>query len=400
MAHKTNKRIYLDWAATAPPTREALEKLMSTALENFGNPSSPHPEGFKAERLLDRERQNLADCLGCRKEEVIFTSSGTESNNLILNAILPYGFNHHGKPPRVVLSGIEHPSLYLPAKNLESLGFKVKFVQAGRDGIINPESIEKALDIDTRLVSVMLVNNETGAIQPVGKTAERVKKFAEKSGRRIHFHTDAVQGFEKIPFHPSDMDIDSATISAHKLSGPRGVGALFLRKDCPLTPIYRGGEQEMGFRPGTENLPAIAGFALAAQRARASMDKNFAGAQKLLSFLIEGLNRIDGAVVIPLHRLTAPELYSPYILAVAFPPVPGEVLVRVLGERGICVSTGSACASRKKDRDRVLSHMGISREVAFSTIRISTGPSTTREEAAGLLESLAAEVPGLLKIAR
>ena len=164
----------------------------------------------------------------------------------------------------------------------------MKFVRASRDGIINQESIEKALDIDTRLVSLMLVNNETGTIQPVGKTGERVKEFAEKSGRRIHFHTDAVQGFGKIPFHPSDMNIDSATISAHKLSGPRGVGALFLRKNCPLTPIYRGGEQEMGFRPGTENLPAIAGFALAAQRARASMDKNFATARKLISFLIEG----------------------------------------------------------------------------------------------------------------
>jgi cysteine desulfurase len=390
--------IYLDWAATSPPDPEILDEIRKTALDCYGNPSSPHPEGQKALSRLQTERERLAGCLGCGKEEIIFTSGGTESNNLVLHSVLFSRFSSR-QTPQIVLSGIEHPSLYAPARRWAGLGVPVKHVPANPDGRVETSRLMEAVDRDTRLVTVLLVSNETGAVQPVAEMAEEVKAYASRTGRRIHFHTDAVQALGKIPLDLPALGVDSASLSAHKLRGPRGAGALYLSKTAALDPVYRGGDQERGIRPGTENLPAIAGFRRAAEKAISDLESEGEKATGRMKSLAEELLRIPGAVIIPGSRLHSPSSYSPYILSLAFPPIPGEVLVRVLGEKGICISTGSACSSRKKDRDRVLRNMGVPGAVSHCAVRISTGSITTDQELQRLRDVLRLQVPPLLKIA-
>jgi len=392
--------IYLDWAATSPPHSDVLREVEETAIRQYGNPSSPHPEGLKAHEFLDQRRRELAGCLGCGTEELYFTSGGTESNNLALSSVLASRLEGRGKTPEVLLSGIEHPSLFTPAARFRTFGMPVKFVPAGPDGAVDPARVLEQLTPETRLLSVMTLNNETGAIQPVGEIARGVRDFAAKTGRRIHFHTDAVQAFGKIEIDLAALDVDSASLSAHKLQGPRGIGALFLSRKTRLSPLILGGDQERGVRPGTENLPGIAGFSIAACKALDGFEHRLEKARGIMAGLIQELSRMEGAVILPQRRIEHPEAYSPYILAVAFPPIPGEVLVRVLGERGICISTGSACSSRKKDRDRVLRNMGVSAAAAFSAVRISTGAGTTGRHRDRLVEALWAEVPALMRIAR
>jgi len=392
--------IYLDWAATSPPDPDVLREVEETAVRQYGNPSSPHPEGLEAHECLERKRSELAQSLGCGREELYFTSGGTESNNLALSSVLSARLEGRGRPPAVVLSGVEHPSLFAPAARFRTFGIPVTFVPAGADGAVDPARVAEELTPDTRLVSVMALNNETGAVQPVEEIARSVRDFAARTGRRIHFHTDAVQAFGKIEMDLAGLGVDSASLSAHKIRGPRGIGALFLSRKARLNPLVLGGEQERTVRPGTENLPGIAGFSVAARKAVEGLEQRLEKARNIMSRLIRELSRIQGAVILPQERIEHPQAYSPYILAAAFPPIPGEVLVRVLGERGICVSTGSACSSSKKDRDRVLRNMGISAATAFSAIRISTGGATTDEHCARLIESLRAEVPPLMKIAR
>jgi cysteine desulfurase len=246
----------------------------------------------------------------------------------------------------------------------------------------------------------MLVNNETGALQPVADIAKLVGGYARAAGRRILMHTDAVQAFGKMPLDCRKLGVDALSVSSHKIAGPRGVGALFLEKRISLEPIFRGGEQERGLRPGTENLQGVHGFASAAAAYVDRLAENHAAAVRLMDYLIEELSAVGGVRILPEERIGArSQFYSPYILKMALPPVPGEVLVRALGQHGICVSTGSACSSRSKERHRVLANMGVSDELAASSIRISTGPTTTQNEADRFLEVLKIEGPRLARIA-
>ena len=393
--------IYLDWAATAPPDSAALEKHNETAQECYGNPSSPHPLGLEAEGLLNTCRESIAACLGCNTNEVYFTSGGTESNNIVLASVLGGKSRRRERRANLIISGIEHASVFAPACSLDGWDITVKTVKATAAGIVDPSLVERALDEDTRLVSVMHVNNETGAIQPVADIAAVIRSFCRKTGWRIRFHTDGVQAFGKVPFSPRHLGVDAASLSAHKLGGLRGVGALYISGDWPLEPLYRGGGQEGGVRPGTENLPGIAGFALVARNRVDLLDPAYREISGLMDKLTAELSRLEGVKIIPADRIENRKAdYSPYILKISVPPIPGEVLVRAMGERGICVSTGSACSSRQRGANRVLENMGVTRQDALSSIRISIGPSTTENDLDRLLETLKREVPPLLRISR
>ncbi len=415
--------IYLDWAATAPPDPEAIAEHERIASSAYGNPSSDHAAGRAARELLESARSRAARLLGARPEQVIFTSSGTESNNIVLLSLLA-----RKRAGEVVVSGIEHPSVYEPARLLAEMGFAVRFVAAEGNGIVSSERLHAALSEKTVLVALMYVNNETGAIQPVRELAQLVGESARRWGRAIHFHSDCVQALGKIPVDCGTLGVDSASFSGHKLGAPRGAGLLYLKR--PLVPLYRGGGQELGLRPGTENLPAIAASVLAIERhaagrghageaddaARvagstasgaggpklagvalpaASLEEAAAHAAGLKRLLVERIRSIEGHRFIPEEVLYEPDHYSPFILNVAFPPMPGEVLVRMMSDRGYAISTGSACSTRGQKHLRVLSAMGVEHDLAFSAIRISTGYSTTVAEVEAFCGDLGRAVASL-----
>jgi cysteine desulfurase len=365
--------VYLDWAATAIPEADILEQVRDRSVHCYGNPSSPHRLGREAEALLAESRQRLAGILGCDKEEVLFTSGATESNNMVLFSVLKRG---QGRGRKVIVSGIEHASLYEPARLLSRLGYTVRFIRPGASGLVDPARIESEMDESTVLVTLMLVNNETGAIQPLGETVRRVKQYCEKSGRKIHLHTDAVQGFGKIPFNPRETGVDSAAISGHKIGAPRGIGALYLRRGSSIDFLYSGGGQEYQRRPGTENVAGAYGFALAAEKYAQALNGNLERARYQVNSLMAALGDIPGACCIPGSRAEAAQEFSPYILCASFPPLPGEVTVRVMEEDGFIIGTGSACSSRKKQRFRTLDQMGIGSDISTSAVRISLGPAT------------------------
>jgi cysteine desulfurase len=386
--------VYLDWAATSPPDAAILERSGKAAAEYFANPSSPHAAGVGAKKFLEDCRGRLAAVLGCSPEEVVFTSGGTEANNMVLFSLL-----RRKRDPRVVLSGIEHDSLHLPARRLAELGGEAVLIPAGKDGRVDPERMAAAVDERTVLVALMRVNNESGAVQPVAELAELLfHKRASAGGRRVLLHTDAVQALGKLPFRPAELGVDTASFSAHKLGGPRGVGALYVRQGSVPEFLYAGGGQERGRRPGTENLAGAYALAEAAEQAAAALQGRLDRARKLMGWLIAELAAIPGCHILPGERSAGgpAEHYSPFILSAAFPPLPGEVLVRAMGEEGFLISTGAACSSRKRDRTRVLEAMGVERGLASSAVRISIGPATERDELARFLEALRRRLPALL----
>ncbi|MBN1413424.1 MAG: cysteine desulfurase [Spirochaetales bacterium] len=391
--------IYLDWAATAVPRSDLIGEANRLALQHYGNPSSIHAHGIVAENLIRKAREELSLLLKCKPSELIFTSGGTEANNKILNSVLRFLQNPRFKsnPKKIIVTGIEHPSVYNPALNLARYGFETEIINPGKSGIIETKNIEEKLTNDTVLVSAMLINNETGAIQPVKKISCMIAAYKKNSGRRTIFHTDAVQAFGKVPFHPHELGVDAATISAHKVGGPKGTGVLFLRENLLPEFIYSGGDQELGRRPGTENVAGILGMQLAASAQAASSQADHTRISALADLVLESLSRIEGSILIPSTRMEKRDDYSPYIIKASFPPIPGEVIVRALDEQGIMISTGSACHARSEKRLRVLENMGIKREAAKSSIRISLGHSTTEAEINRTMQVLDRVISGLRK---
>ncbi len=369
-------RIYLDWAATAVPDREVILNAAETSLHTFGNPSSLHNSGKDAGKLLESSRQICAEVLGTAADKLYFTSGGTESNNLVISSFLK-----KKQTGNLVISGIEHPSVYEPAVLLSRMGWELRVVNPEPDGRIRPEKFIEKIDKNTRFASCMLVNNETGSIQPVKEIAAGIADLNRQPGFRVHFHADAVQAVCKIPFSMNIPGLHSASVSSHKFQGPRGCGILYLSK--PLETVYTGGGQENDIRHGTENLQGIIATAEASQKYHGMMPENIATALKNKKLLINRISKIKGAEFLPFsdaEKLVNQELFSPYILSVSLKPVPGEIIVRVMSDRGFDISTGSACSNKKKKNYRVMNAMGVESADSFSSIRISTGPSTKTEE--------------------
>lgn len=359
---------YLDHSATSPLRPQAFEAIRKALLEDWGNPSSVHRKGVAAERTMEEARQIVSSALRVSADEIVFTSGATESNNIaikgVARALRRYG-NH------LITTRVEHPSVYEAFKDLEEEGFQVTYLHVDREGVIDPEELRKSITPRTILVSVMHVNNETGAVQPIQEIGSILKGIREK----IVFHVDAAQSFCKLPVLPYENGIDLVSLSSHKIGGPKGAGALFVRRGIKLTPIFSGGGQEKGIRSGTENVPGIAGFAAAV--AACDWKEESLRIRELRRRLVEKALNIEGAVLVgPADA----ERCAPHIVNLSFPGLPGELLLHHLEERGVYVSTGSACSSRKRAPSRTLVSMGLSPREVEGSIRISLGWSTTEEE--------------------
>ncbi|HBZ82015.1 MULTISPECIES: cysteine desulfurase family protein [Brevibacillus] len=374
--------IYLDNSATTRPHPGVIETV-KRAMENYyGNPSSLHQKGVEAENVLKQARKVAAQYLGCKEGEIIFTSGGTESNNTAIKGI---AFQYQNRGKHIVTTQVEHPAVYDVCKQLEGIGFAVTYLPVDREGRVSVEDVKRALRPDTILVSVMHVNNELGTIQPVEEIGQWLKQYP-----KVLFHVDAVQGIGKVPLSLHDSGIDLLSVSAHKFYGPRGVGILYKREGLIIHPLMMGGGQEAGVRSGTENLPAIAGMAKAI-RVLEELGKDEAGRlQSLNQRLREGIERIEGCIV-----NTPQQGAAPHIMNLSVPGVKAEVLLHALEERGFLVSTKSACSSKANEPSRVLTAVGIERDCALSSLRISLGRENTREEIEQFLTALEACVETL-----
>lgn len=363
--------IYLDWAATAIPNEDIIVNACKKALHLFANPSSKHGPGLRARAALEKARQDAAACLGVKPESLFFTSGGTEADHIPLLSVMALN-----KPCSVAISTLEHAAVAEQAKIMERRGFKILKIPADRAGFISPEAVIGALQEDTALVSVMAVNNEIGSVQPIDEIGAALEEYS-KGKRRIHFHTDAVQAIGKIPFNLAALRIHSAAFSGHKIGAMRGTGLLYLNRN--LESFIRGGGHEGGIRPGTENLAGILSLAESLKSYYADLEENLKQAAVLNGLLIEELQKIKGAEIVPKERLKNPAAYSPWIVQFACKNLPGEVLVRCLSERDICISTGSACSAKKNTRP-VLEAIGIQPAMQLSAVRVSIGRTTTAEE--------------------
>lgn len=380
------KGIYLDWAATTPIDPDISYRLHEDRLRYVGNPSSPHRLGRDARTYLEESRRRCGEALGVDPARLVFTSGGTESDVIPLLSLLRK--NRHGGD--ILLSSIEHSAVFELAPVFRDFGFRVNFVNPDERGVVQPDAVEASLTPDTIAVAIMMVNNETGAVQPIREISRLLKNFEKKSTRRIHFHCDAVQALGKISFQLSDIGVDSAAFSAHKLRGPRGSGLLYLKNELPV--LSSGGGQERGFRPGTEDPASTAAMASAVERALDNFSPNLDLTNKLCTTLHESLEG-EEYFPIPAARFREIEFYSPYIVSLSFPPIPGEVLARVLSDCGCLVGTGSACSSnRREKKERIAEAMGLSEEIARSTIRVSFGPETTVGEVETFSKVLLEEV--------
>ncbi len=369
---------YFDWNATSPIYPEALEKYIDVSAKYFHNTSSVYSKGAEAKKLLNLSRKECASILKTEEKNIYFTSGATESNNIIISSL-----RNSISKGTILVSEIEHPSVLRPVMELEKYGYTIEKLKVNEKGIVTPESLAKKLKKDIKLIAIMLVNNETGAIQPIQKLVEVTKKYEQLINKKIHFHCDIVQAVGKIEINLKELNINSAAISAHKFSGPKGVGILYLNKN--IDTIYKGGGQENNIRSGTENLPAIVAMTKALQISTSSIASYTKIAQTIKTYLYKEIEQLKKIKIISNND----ENYSPYILTISPVGIPSEVTLRMLEEKEIYVSSGSACSANSKKKDNyVLKSMGLSKEIIESSIRISWGHSTTLKDAEKLMETL------------
>lgn len=373
---------YLDWASTAPPLPGLAQDMADESIVYYANPSSIHAEGLKARAALEEARLSLAGSLGCGAESIIFTSGGTESNSILLFSLLTR-LKAMPKSMSVLIAATEHPSVFEQARVLESFGIKLILARPDRRGILNPETVAGLVRDDTALISIMAVNNESGAISDLSGISKLIRE--SEKGKRIIIHSDAVQAFGKIPLLPEEWGLDALSLSGHKLGAPRGIGALYLSKT--INPLVKGGGQEKGLRPGTSNTLAARAFSRASSHAVKNMDENGRRMRKLEAMLFSGINAIEGAVILPPGREAGESSFVPHIVSIAFPGLMGETLLRALSAEGIYVSTGSACSAGKRD-GRVWEAMDTDSGLWQSSIRVSMGWSTREEEIMFFLETV------------
>jgi len=370
------RKVYLDNNATTKMSKEALEAMMPYMTDVYGNASSVHAFGREVRLAVDAARAKVADFLGAAsKEEVIFTSGGTESDNMALRGV---AHALRGRGNHIITSNVEHHAVLNVCKYLEKEGCQVTYLEADRNGIVKLDELKSAIKKETVLISIMWANNETGVINPI----REIGLIAKEKG--IYFHTDAVQAAGKLPFELKNMNIDLASFSAHKIYGPKGVGALYIRKGTKLTPLVLGGHHEMGKRAGTENVAGIAGFGRAAELAKIELAAESAKLAELRDYLYTGItSRIE-------HTRLNGDLKEllPNTLNVGFRYLEGESIVLNLDMEGIAVSTGSACTSGTLEPSHVLRAMGVDPVDAQGSIRFSLGRDTSKEDIDYVLDVL------------
>ncbi|MBQ2324815.1 MAG: cysteine desulfurase NifS [Clostridia bacterium] len=376
------KRIYMDNAATTAISPAAMQAVQQ-AWEVYGNPSSLHGAGREAFFLLDKARADVASALGAEKNEIFFTSGGSESDNWAIIGAAKL-MQKKGKN-EIISTAIEHHAVLHTLNALEKEGFKVILLPVSAEGYVTAEQVENAITENTALVTVMMANNEIGTIQPVSEIG------AVCRSKGVLFHTDAVQAVGHIPVNVKEMNIDMLSLSGHKFHGPKGVGALYVRKGIRLPNLINGGAQESGRRAGTENLPSICGMAAALTEAIENMEKNTAKIVPLRDKLINGLTAVERT------RLNGGrENRVPNNVSVCFEGIEGESLLLWLDAKGICASSGSACTSGSLDPSHVLLAIGLIHEIAHGSLRLSLSEHTTEEEVDYVLEV----VPGIVKYLR
>lgn len=369
------KLVYLDHAATTPTDPDVVKAMLPYYTEKFGNPSSLYSVGREAKRAVEEARIKLADMLGASPEEVIFTSGGTEADNFALKGVA-YAMRDKGN--HIVSSAIEHHAVLEPLHFLATQGFDVTFLPVDKDGLVDPEDVRRAVTPKTILISIMHANNEIGTIQPV----EEIGKIAWE--KKVRFHTDAVQTFGSLPTKVDELNCDLLSISAHKLYGPKGVGALYVRKGTKLVPFMQGGGQEKNRRASTENVPGIVGLAKAAELAHQDMAERAERVTALRERMIDDiLGHIDRARLNG-HRTER----LPNNVNVVIEKIEGESMLLALDAYGICASSGSACTSGSTEPSHVLTALGLTPDVAFGSLRMTLGRHTTDAEVDKVLEVL------------
>ena len=361
---------YFDWAATSPMSENSIEAYCKTARNFIGNPSSIHSEGFKSKKALEEYRNQIASLMKVNSKDIFFTSGGTESNSIILNSLLRLQ-----KPGQVIITRMEHSAISSYENLLKEKGFTVKYLNCPK-GYVNPDKLLSLLTSDTRMVICMLVNNVLGTIQDLKKISEICQNY--HSSRKIHIHADAVQALGKIPIDLLDLKIDSASFSAHKFCGPRGVGILY-NKNSRILPLSSGGGQESFLRGGTENLPGISAMTIALKDSLMNLEQNYQIVKECRNYLEKTLSNANFIILSP--KKNESSQFSPYILTVSAINVPGEVFVRMMDKEGFCLSSGSACSNNAKGSSvGILRSMGFDEKISLGTVRISFGYTSNMKE--------------------
>lgn len=368
---KNMKLHYLDNSATTAVSKAAAEKALYMMTENFGNPSSLHRLGINAELCVEEAREHIADMLGASAKNILFTSGGTEANTTVLFGAAE-ALRRRGN--RIIVSAVEHSSVYESAKRLGELGYDVQYAPVGSDGVILTDHLNELLREKTILVSVMAVNNETGSVQPTEKIAKLIKKRCPDAV----FHVDAVQAFCKMPLKPLKWSVDFMTVSAHKIHGPKGVGAICMRDGARLVPLLYGGEQQRKLRPGTESAPLIAAFGEAVKEA--DITANMTAVRELNAYALKKLSAVDGVT------LNSPDTALPYIINFSVAGIRSETMLHHLEQYGVYVSSSSACAKGK--RSYVLAAMGLSDDRIDSSMRVSFSKHSTKDDVDALIEGV------------
>jgi len=378
---------YLDNAATTPVDKRVLDAMLPYFSEKYGNPGSMHKKGLEAKEAVEESRKNVAKLIGAEPDEIIFVSGGTESDNLALIGVAN-ALREEGKGNHIITTKIEHHAVLDTCKYLEEQGFRVTYVDVEKNGIVNPKEIEKAITKNTILISVMYANNEIGTIQPISEIA----KIAKSKG--ILFHTDACQAAEYLDINVKNLGVDLMTLNGSKIYGPKGIGILYAKKGIVIKPLIYGGGQEKGIRSGTENVPAIVGFAKALEIAQKEREKESKRLTRLRNKLIEGIkNKIPN-----IHINGDLNKRLPNNANISFFGVEGESVVLHLDANGVCASTGSACSSHSLEPSHVIKALGLSDEASHGSIRFTLGRHTTEEDINKVLKKLPKIIESLRRI--
>ena len=364
------KRIFMDHASTTKVDAEVLDAMLPYFSEYYGNPSSIHAFGREARKAVDTARKHVGDLLGAKDDEIIFTAGGTESDNLAIKGVAYLNKDKRTtKGPHIITSTIEHPGVLETCRHLETQGFQVKYLPVDKDGIVNPEELQKSISKNTFLITIMFANNEIGTIQPI----EEIGKISHEHD--IIFHTDAVQAAAKLPIDVKKQHIDLLALSSHKIYGPKGIGALFIRNGVKVQPIIHGGGHEKGLRSSTLNVPGIVGLGKACDLAEKRMTKDIPYMKILRDLLIKNTLQIEES-----HLNGHPEKRLVNNAHFRFTGIEGESILLGLDEQGIATSTGSACSSQKLQASHVLLAIGLDPVQAHGSLRMSLGRENTKEE--------------------
>lgn len=382
---------YLDNAATTRVFPEVREMMVHVMEEDFGNPSSKHTKGITAENYIKEAKETICTQLKCKPKEIIFTSGGTESNNM---AFIGTAIANRRAGKHVITTRIEHASVHEPMAYLEEMGYDVTYLPVDSTGRVSVEELENAIREDTFLISIMYVNNEVGSVQPI----EQIGQMLKKKHPQILFHVDAIQAFGKYKIVPKKLGVDLMSVSGHKIHGPKGSGFLYVNEKVKIRPILFGGGQQDGMRSGTENVPAIAGLGVAVKEIYTGHLEKRAKLYELKKRLIAGLQDVDGVTI---NALIDPiEETAPHIISVSFANTRSEVMLHALAQKGVFVSSGSACSSNHPELSGTLQAIGVKSELLDSTLRFSFSVMTTSEEIDYAIEVVKEALPVLRKFTR